>query len=219
MMSKINKEFNPKSFDQQMLECPLKRTQNEDAKWNLERKSDGTFVSDIWFDNLGTWSSYSCTVGNEHDILGWDGLIFLEKPRPAKGVYPFIVKSKIYHYSSEGELLCISENDCGIWGYGEKIEYILKNTMEEKKKLSYNIERTSVDMEVPTRCHYVYKFVNNQWLESIDNFEYFGIDHNSVKQILIDNLVNEFRISLNNVVFGDPAGKDYVESIKNNKKQ
>ena len=116
-MSRVNKDFKSKPYDQQMLECPLKRVQNEDTKWNLQRKSDGTFVSGIWFDNLGTWSSYSCLVGNEHDIFGWDGLIFLETPRPATGVYPYMVKAKIYHFSSWGELLSIVENTCGIWGY------------------------------------------------------------------------------------------------------
>lgn len=120
-MSRVNKDFKSKPYDQQMLECPLKRVQNEDTKWNLQRKSDGTFVSGIWFDNLGTWSSYSCLVGNEHDIFGWDGLIFLETPRPATGVYPYMVKAKIYHFSSWGELLSIGENTCGIWGYGEKV--------------------------------------------------------------------------------------------------
>ena len=123
-MSRVNKDFKSKSFDQQMSECPLKRTQNEDTKWNLERKSDGTFISDIWFDNLGTWSSYSCMVGNEHDTFGWDGLVFLESPRPAKGVYPFMVESTVYHYSSNGELLSIGDCNCGIWGHGEKIEFI-----------------------------------------------------------------------------------------------
>jgi hypothetical protein len=89
--------------------------------------------------------------------------------------------------------------------------------IESKKELSYNIERIKVDMMIPTRCHYVYKFNHNQWLESIDNYEYFGIDHDRIKQIVIDDLVMEFRHSLNNVVFGDPAGKDYINGIKKEK--
>lgn len=78
--------------------------------------------------------------------------------------------------------------------------------MEAKKKLSRNIERVDVEMNVPTNCKYVYKFNTSQWLESIDNYEYFGIDHDSVKETVIEGLVSEFRCALNNVVFGDPAG-------------
>jgi len=77
--------------------------------------------------------------------------------------------------------------------------------LELKKKLSYNIERTGAEMEIPTRCHYVYKFTNTQWLESID--EYPGIDPDSIKRVVIEQLVMEFKHALNNVVFGDPAGK------------
>jgi len=86
--------------------------------------------------------------------------------------------------------------------------------MEGEKKLSYNIERVDVE---GFRCRYVYKFSTNQWLESIDNMDYFGIDHDTIKQNVIDDLVNEFRLSLNNVIFGDPAGKEYIDTLKNNK--
>lgn len=82
--------------------------------------------------------------------------------------------------------------------------------MEEKKKLSYNIERVKVDGFI---CTYNYKFSTAQWLESVDNPEYFGISQNDFKEKVIDQLVNEFRISLNNVIFGDPAGRNYVESL------
>jgi len=75
------------------------------------------------------------------------------------------------------------------------------------KKLSFNIERVKVDMEIPTRCHYLYKFTTNQWLESIDSFRVFGIDDDYIKEVLVDHLVMEFKHALNNVVFGDPAGK------------
>lgn len=114
----INKEFKSKTHEQQMEECSLKRFQTKEGKWNLQNKKTGEFISEIWFDNLGTWGSFSCESGKEHDIFGWDGLIFLEEPKPAKGVYPYMVKSTIYHYSSEGELLSVGENTCGIWGYG-----------------------------------------------------------------------------------------------------
>lgn len=83
--------------------------------------------------------------------------------------------------------------------------------MEEKKKLSYNIERFKVE---EFRCICNYKFSTNQWLESVDNMEYFGISHNDFKEKVIEQLVNEFRISLNNVVFGDLTGRFYVENNK-----
>ncbi len=87
----------------------------------------------------------------------------------------------------------------------------------KEKKLSYNIERTKVDVQIPIVCHYTYKFTSEQWLENIDSYEFLGVDHDSIKQIFVDNLVMEFRHSLNNVVFGDPAGKEYVNYIKTNK--
>lgn len=119
MGTKTNYDFKPKSHKERYDECPLKRTQTKEGKWNLERKKDGTFISDIWFDNLGSWASYSCIIGEEHDIFGWDGLIFLEEPiKTPKSAYPYFVKAKIYHYSSDGELLSIGENGCGINGYG-----------------------------------------------------------------------------------------------------
>lgn len=86
--------------------------------------------------------------------------------------------------------------------------------LEEKKKLSYNIERTNVD---GFSCFYNYKFKTNQFLEDINNMEYFGINHNDLKESHIEALVSEFRIALNNVVFGDPAGRVYVEHLKNKK--
>ena len=68
--------------------------------------------------------------------------------------------------------------------------------------------------DIITHCRYIYEFNNSQFLESIDEqpWKYFGIDHDSIKQIVIHNLVEEFRISLNQVVYGDPAGK-----IENNR--
>lgn len=81
----------------------------------------------------------------------------------------------------------------------------------EKKKLSYNIERNySRDF----RCYYVYKFSTSHWLESVDDPEYFGISHNEMKEAVIEQLVSEFRVSLNNVIFGDPAGREHLENSK-----
>jgi hypothetical protein len=86
----------------------------------------------------------------------------------------------------------------------------------EKKKLSWNIERTDVQ---GFNCKYNYKFSTPQWLESVDNPEYFGISHNDMKEKVIENLVSEFRIALNNVIFGDPAGREYVEHLENSKQK
>jgi hypothetical protein len=56
-------------------------------------------------------------------------------------------------------------------------------------------------------------------LESVDNPEYFGISHNDMKEKVIENLVSEFKIALNNVIFGDPAGREYVENLENSKQK
>lgn len=88
--------------------------------------------------------------------------------------------------------------------------------METNKKLSRSIERIGYD-SLSNKCKYVYKFDNTQWLESIDNYEYFNISHNSTKQIVIDTIILEFKLALNAIVFGDPAGKDYVEAIEEEK--
>jgi hypothetical protein len=103
----------------------LKRFQDEiTLKWNLQRKKDGSFVSEIWFDNLGTWSRYNLEEG---EIFGWDGLIFLEPPiKTPNSAYPYSVKAKCLHYSSEGELLETHEEIiCGIWDdNSEKINFV-----------------------------------------------------------------------------------------------
>ena len=41
--------------------------------------------------------------------------------------------------------------------------------------------------------------------------------YNEIKQITVDSLVEEFRMALNHVVFGDPAGEEYVEHLNQNK--
>ena len=62
---------------------------------------------------------------------------------------------------------------------------------------------------------YIYKFRSSQYLERIDDLSNMSsMTYNEIKQKHVDALVNEFRIALNNVVFGDPAGKDFVESKK-----
>lgn len=79
---------------------------------------------------------------------------------------------------------------------------VKNNEIVANKKLSWNIERTEVQ---GFNCKYSYKFSTNQWLERIDNLEYFDISHNDIKEKVIENLVDEFRISLNNVIFGEES--------------
>ena len=87
-----------------------------------------------------------------------------------------------------------------------------KSCLQPVKELTSRIKRTDVR---DFNCYYQYKFTTPQWLESIDNYESaFGIDYNHTKEMVIEQLVNEFKISLNKVVFGDAAGRQYVESLK-----
>jgi len=89
--------------------------------------------------------------------------------------------------------------------------------MEQEKRLSYNIERGKHDAMTWTN-EYTYKFRTSQYLEQIDDLsEMSSYTYNEIKQMCVDNLVSEFRMALNNVVFGDPAGKDYVEAVMSNK--
>jgi len=79
------------------------------------------------------------------------------------------------------------------------------------KQLSYNITREG--SKYPFRNDYTYKFSTNQFLEKIDDLsDMSSYTYNEIKQIAIDSLVKEFEIALNNVVFGDPAGKEYIEN-------
>ena len=81
------------------------------------------------------------------------------------------------------------------------------------KKLSYNITREG--SKYPFRNDYTYKFSSTQFLEQIDDLsDMSSYTYNEIKQIAVDSLVEEFRISLNNVVFGDSAGKEYIEHLK-----
>jgi len=82
------------------------------------------------------------------------------------------------------------------------------------KKLSSFITREG--SKYPFRYDYTYKFTCIQFLEEIDNPSYFSsCTHNEFKQIVVDQLTHEFKCALNSIVFGDAAGKDYVESVKN----
>lgn len=88
------------------------------------------------------------------------------------------------------------------------------------KKLSWCITREGSDQ--PFRNKYTYKFTTRQFLEEIDDLSGMSssYSYNDIKQMCVDALVEEFRMALNSVVFGDPAGREYVESlIKNDKNE
>lgn len=107
---------------------PTKRYQDDKTlKWNIQRKSDDSFISDVWFDNLITSTHYYVENGIAHYEFGWEGLVFLEPPVKTKqGCYPFWVKAKCYSFSIEGEFTSIhDEISCGIWhDNSEKINFI-----------------------------------------------------------------------------------------------
>lgn len=91
-----------------------------------------------------------------------------------------------------------------------KAEIKIEDLTQKNKELNYNIIRTDWEPypgNIVSNCRYVYKFQTSQFLEAIDDYSFFGIGHDSMKQHVIDTLVFEFRISLNTIVFGDPAGK------------
>ena len=75
--------------------------------------------------------------------------------------------------------------------------------MKLDEKLSYNIKRVELD---GFTCVYEYKFRTNQWIEKIDDLsDMSSYTYDEIKQMVVDQLVDEFRLSLNSVVFGDPA--------------
>lgn len=90
----------------------------------------------------------------------------------------------------------------------------------ENKKLSYNLERVCY---VPEPYHfpkfkYKYEFHSQYFLEDIPIKEFFGKNQNDIKDLIIENLITEFRCSLNNVMYGDPAGRVYIEAIEEENK-
>lgn len=86
-----------------------------------------------------------------------------------------------------------------------------KNNLVLKKKITYNIERLGDCSPVsPFTFKYTYQFRCSQFIESMDKL--YGLD---IRESVIDALVNEFRISLQNAVYGDPAGKVIEEDDYN----
>ena len=78
------------------------------------------------------------------------------------------------------------------------------------KKLSWCIRREGSSF--PFRNDYVYEFTSHQFLEEMDDLSHMSsYTYNEIKEIAINNLVEGFRISLNQVVFKDPAGRASLE--------
>lgn len=70
------------------------------------------------------------------------------------------------------------------------------------ERVGGNIKRQINPKVVGWNLRYVYEFQTPQYLENIDDYSRFGIDHDSMKQDVVDALVDEFRMELNRVVFG-----------------
>ena len=88
------------------------------------------------------------------------------------------------------------------------------------KKLSWCITREGHVGDTSFSYNYTYKFSTTQFLEQIDDLsDMSSYSYNEIKQICIDQLTHEFKIALNSVVFGDAAGKDYVESLEHKKSE
>jgi hypothetical protein len=88
---------------------------NTNGKWFLVRKADKGIIASN-FDKIGLWSSFSSIKGHEHDIYGWDGLIFLDEPVKSEGAYPYSVRARVYHYTCDGEIISITNQTVGISG-------------------------------------------------------------------------------------------------------
>ena len=82
------------------------------------------------FDQCSKWFDYSAVEGQEHDIWGWDGIIFLEKPIKCTvpSAYPYHTHCRIYHYTNDWRLISITEGNPGLWtGNSYREIYIDKN--------------------------------------------------------------------------------------------
>ena len=88
-----------------------------------------------------------------------------------------------------------------------------KENLEPVKELSSSIKRTGYVGLWP-QLKYNYEFLTPQYLEHLDDWSYFGISHESIKEKVIESLVHDFRISLQSIVYGDPAGLPYLEMIR-----
>jgi len=84
-----------------------------------------------------------------------------------------------------------------------------------KKKLSTSLERECIDGFI---SRYKYTFNTNVLIENIEREAYYKIDNNASNDILIEELVNQFRITLKNVIKIEANEKITTDEISNMKK-
>lgn len=121
------------SFEEKFEKSPVERYQDKKTKlWNLRKKDDGSFISDVWFDVLITSSKFR---QYEYDIFEWSGIILSEPPIKTGGAYPYFIKGDFYTYSSEGDFLSLHKNgSCGNWGPTTQ-EYLKYTRINKLRKL------------------------------------------------------------------------------------
>jgi len=143
-----------------------------------------------------TWMGEEWLKALEHDVSG-------------KTIEDVNQKSKELTERVSGKLDKIKEKYKELDNIIDRISYFT-DKKPGYKKLSHCIERTKI--EDFGRCFYSYNFLTNQWLEDIDDFSGLSsYTHNEFKEIVIEQLAEEFKIALNSIIFGDPAGRPYVE--------
>lgn len=67
------------------------------------------------------------------------------------------------------------------------------------KQISNKIDQIDYD-QLSMKYNYVYSFEHKQDLEDIDDYNYFGIHSDTIKENVINGLVEEFRIHLENTI-------------------
>ena len=68
MNNKYNYNFKPKSREEHIEQYSLEAFYDEKLhKYNFIKKSDGSLVSDVWFNNIRTWEKFSLLKNEEYD--------------------------------------------------------------------------------------------------------------------------------------------------------
>lgn len=88
--------------------------------------------------------------------------------------------------------------------------------MEKIKKLSHNIDHIpNYDLE---RQNYLYKFKCLHFLDNVDDISSMSsMSYNDFKELIIEQLATEFKHELNDIMFGHPTGRLYMEDIEYDK--